>query len=186
METLFIPTTATLLDVETYSPERCAVFCKSADPLGTLQNMTGRMPIRYDGIVYQSSEGAYQAQKFPFTTAVQLEIAAASSGFAAKLVAKKYLVECPDWERHRVWVMYDVLRLKYERHRQRIDQDVQAAQGKPLVELSRKDAFWGAKPTGGYLVGSNVLGKLWEAVLYPDQFPLRIKEIERFKSTEST
>ena len=31
---------------------------------------------------------------------------------------------------------------------------------KPIVEISYRDPFWGAKPQGEYLVGTNALGRL--------------------------
>src|SRR3546814_9008235 len=35
-----------------------------------------------------------------------------------------------------------------------------ATDGKPIVEISTRDAFWGAKPNGKQLTGQNVLGAI--------------------------
>jgi hypothetical protein len=38
---------------------------------------------------------------------------------------------------------------------------LRSTEGRSIVEESKKDAFWGAKPTDdGMLIGSNVLGRL--------------------------
>ena len=50
----------------------------------------------------------------------------------------------------------------------------------PIVENSRKDDFWGAKPTQGVLVGMNILGRLLlelrENLKGPDRDNLRVVE----------
>ena len=38
---------------------------------------------------------------------------------------------------------------------------LQCTQGKYIVEVSRKDTFWGTKRANESLIGQNILGKLW-------------------------
>jgi predicted NAD-dependent protein-ADP-ribosyltransferase YbiA (DUF1768 family) len=138
--------------------------------------MTGGMPIEYEGILYQSSEGAYQASKF-FKKDHQKLIASASNGYAAKLVAKNLFAEVYGmkrsaflqvWEAHSTNVMFSVMLKKYAKHQARIDTDCPYRKFSTLVELSHKDDFWGCKPGSNLLKGRNVLGKLWNLIFDRD------------------
>ena len=65
----------------------------------------------------------------------------------------------------RVDIMAWCLHVKLAQHWTSFGHRLLASSDKPIVEISRKDAFWGAVPAEtGELVGCNVLGKLLTAL----------------------
>ena len=66
-----------------------------------------------------------------------------------------------EWDLLRIDKMRMALRWKYEEHPDEIADLFEATAGRPIVEMSTHDAFWGAKPEGEQLVGVNALGRLW-------------------------
>ena len=51
--------------------------------------------------------------------------------------------------------------MKREADRVQIDGVLAATGSRPIVEVSARDAWWGAQPTGNRYEGNNVLGRLW-------------------------
>jgi predicted NAD-dependent protein-ADP-ribosyltransferase YbiA (DUF1768 family) len=145
-----------------YNPRDCVVLTNGRSPFGELLNMTGGFPIKWFE-TWLSSEALYQACRFPENKEVQDEIRAAGNGFEAKQVAYKYKeLTRSDWhDGINVEAMAMVLQLKRDQH-PRVAVTLAQTEVKPIVELSRKDEYWGAKPRlDGMLEGENVLGKLW-------------------------
>lgn len=148
----------------TYQANEVAAFMRSREAYGDLSNMTGGMPIRVNGIRFQSSEGLYQALKFPNHPELQQRIGDAPGGMAAKRVA--YLEDNPaiteGWEHLR----YDAMRLalaeKLRQNPQRFAAALEQTGCRPIVEKSYRDQYWGARPEGSRLVGANTLGQLLE------------------------
>ena len=54
-----------------------------------------------------------------------------------------------------------VLRRKRETDRDEIDRVLTATGERPIVEVSTRDTFWGARPAGDRYEGRNALGRLW-------------------------
>ena len=54
-----------------------------------------------------------------------------------------------------------VLRLKHEANQAEIDAVLAATRDRPIVEMSTRDPWWGARPVGDRYEGRNVLGRLW-------------------------
>ena len=54
-----------------------------------------------------------------------------------------------------------VLRLKREANAAEIDEVLAKTGERPIVEVSTRDAWWGARPVGGRYEGHNVLGRFW-------------------------
>ena len=54
-----------------------------------------------------------------------------------------------------------VLRMKREANRDDIDALLAATGERPIVEVSTRDPWWGARPVADRYEGSNVLGRLW-------------------------
>ena len=54
-----------------------------------------------------------------------------------------------------------VLRMKRETNAAEIDAMLAATGERAIVEVSTRDAWWGAKPAGDRYRGANVLGRLW-------------------------
>jgi len=59
----------------------------------------------------------------------------------------------------RICSMLWVLELKLSNYRE-FKKALLATGDKPIVEVSRKDDFWGCIPDGDYLTGKNILGQL--------------------------
>ena len=153
--------------VREYRAGECAIFWKTREQFGGLSNMAGGWPLRVDGVRVPSSEALYQACRFPDRPDVQRRILAQSSPMAAKMVSKPYRGEedRADWEEVRVEVMAWCLGVKLAQHWGRFSDLLLSTDGRPIVERSRKDDFWGAKARPddpGALVGRNVLGRLLE------------------------
>ncbi len=148
--------------LRTYHRDDCVVFLKTNELYGGLSNMAGRYPVRVNGICVRSAEALYQACRFPHLPDAQEMILQQTSPMTAKMKSKPFRKDSrPDWERVRVSVMRWCLRVKLAYHPDSFGRLLLATKEKPIVEESRKDSFWGAKPEGDdTLVGYNVLGRL--------------------------
>ena len=114
------------------------------------------------GKTWPTSEHLYQAAKFRLSPAVQHEIAAAPSARdAAKLGRNRDNTPDADWMSRRTDAMRWVIRMKREANRELVDSALEQTARREIVEYSGHDAFWGAKPDGDWLVGRNILGRLW-------------------------
>lgn len=133
-------------------------FCKVREPFGNLSNMANT-PFEVNGVRWASSEAYYQAMRFPHLPDLQEQIRKQSNGYTAKVLAheNKHLTR-PDWEevKHHAMAHAITMKLTSEAFRE----DLIAAKGKDIVELSVKDPHWGAQPKGDRLVGQDVLGSL--------------------------
>ncbi len=80
----------------------------------------------------------------------------------AKMKSKPHRKQTrPDWEKVRVSIMRWCLRVKLAQNWHKFHDLLLATEDRPIVEESRKDAFWGAKPIDNEsLVGMNILGRL--------------------------
>ena len=54
-----------------------------------------------------------------------------------------------------------VLRCKREANRRKIDAVLAVTGERPIVEVSKRDVWWGARPVADRYEGDNVLGRLW-------------------------
>ena len=146
-----------------------AVWCKVADEHGALSNMANGMPLTVervrDGvvvetIVFASGEHLFQWLAFPHLPAHQAKILAAPHAMQSKFVAWERVKERrADWRlvNLRGMAFVQTVRLQSARYRAAMA----GTWGRDIVELSVKDAFWGAKPQpSGDLLGQNVVGRL--------------------------
>ncbi len=151
------------MDLQTYkyNINDCESFMKSRDKNGDLSNMTGGMPIKVNNFVFQSSEGLYQAYKFPHNPTLQRLIGQARSGMEAKNIAY-HNDDQPvlDWDDLRIDAMRLALAEKLQQNLIKFSISLITTRNKFIVEQSYKNTFWGAKPIGNLLVGQNILGKL--------------------------
>lgn len=133
-------------------------FCKVREPFGNLSNMANT-PFEVNGVRWASSEAYYQAMRFPHLPDLQEQIRKQSNGYTAKVLAheNKHLTR-PDWEEVKHHAMAHAITMKLTNETFR--EDLIAAKGKDIVELSMKDPHWGAQPKGDRLVGQDVLGSL--------------------------
>src|SRR3546814_18015420 len=109
-------------------------------------------------------------------------IRAAPNAYAAKLVADEHLDKTrADGKDVNVQAMAYVVTRKLQSDG--FVAAMAATDGKPIVEISTRDAFWGAKPNGKQLTGQNVLG----AILDHSYAGARENELQRgtaFSTTE--
>ena len=148
----------------TYDARECAAFMRSREMYGKLSNMTPGFPLRVNGIPFQSSEGLYQALKFPADPDLQRLIGSQPSGMQAKRSAYEGKPQAmDDWDSLRVQAMVFTIGVKLAQHHRRFGTALTDTGQLFIVEKSYRDRFWGASPEGQTLVGANVLGKILTA-----------------------
>lgn len=135
---------------------------------GVLSNMHPGYPLKIPtsaGVVgVDSSETLYQLLKFPEHPGSQQQVIDAGTPMAGKKVATSIRTGLrTDWDGPgRISAMRWALRLKLVQHREDVVSALNEAGDRPIVEVTLRDDFWGAKPKGdGSLHGCNVLGRLW-------------------------
>ena len=120
------------------------------------------VPIAAGPWTLPTSEHLYQAAKFAARPHIQQRIAAAPTAReAAALGRTPGLGIDPDWNAQRVDVMRWVLRMKREANAAEIDAVLSDTGDRPIVEVSTRDPWWGARPVADRYEGNNVLGRLW-------------------------
>jgi type I restriction enzyme S subunit len=146
----------------TYDRASSVVFLKTDAPFGGLSNMAGGFPLHVQGTRIYTSEALYQACRFPHLPEVQQLIIGQASPMTAKMKSKPHRKDSrPDWDRVRVKVMRWCLRVKLAQNWAKFSELLLRTDDLPIVEESRRDDFWGAKPVDHQtLVGTNVLGRL--------------------------
>lgn len=150
------------VEIRTYEKAKCAVFYRVKEMHGDLSNMASGMPIRVMGVTWGSSEALYQALRFPQNPEAQKAVLDAPSPMGSKFASRKHLaLSRTDWLTVNVACMKQVLRMRFGCNQERLREAFLQTGDSPIVEMSLKDDFWGAKPQGeGVLVGRNVLGRL--------------------------
>ncbi len=153
---------ATTDQTRTYDRASSVVFLKTDEPFGGLSNMAGGFPLHVKGTRIYTSEALYQACRFPHLPEVQRLIIGQASPMTAKMKSKPHRKDSrSDWDRVRVKVMRWCLRVKLVQNWAKFSELLLRTGDRPIVEESRRDDFWGAKPADDQiLVGMNVLGRL--------------------------
>ena len=146
----------------TYYRANSAVFLKTKEKHGGLSNMAGGFPLEVNGVAIRTSEALYQACRFPHMPKVQHEIVAQRSPMTAKMKSKPHRHNSrPDWDSVRIKIMRWCLQVKLAQNWDKFSKLLLETGDMPIVEHSRRDDFWGAKPVDGEtLVGTNALGRL--------------------------
>lgn len=146
----------------TYRREECAVFRKTTERFGGLSNMAAGFPLEVSGLRIRTSEALYQACRFPHRPELQRIVLAEASPMTAKMRTKPHRKDTrPDWDDVRITIMRWALRVKLAQHLEGFGQLLLATGDGAIVEESRRDEFWGARPRpDGTLVGANVMGRL--------------------------
>ncbi len=153
---------AKLPESRTYNRRECITFRKTAERFGGLSNMAGGYPLNVNGVKILTSEALYQACRFPHLLEVQRLIIAERSPMTAKMKSKPYRDNSrPNWDIVRTKVMRWCLQVKLVQNWDKFSRLLLETGDLPIVEDSRKDDFWGAKPEDEEtLTGINVLGRL--------------------------
>jgi len=113
----------------------------------------------YRGLVFPTSEHAYQWEKFPACRDVlRIAIAGAPSAHDAfRLARENDTLKRHDWDHNKVWIMKGILRTKALQH-EYVRRKLLETGGREIVENSWRDDFWGWGPNRD---GKNMLGQLW-------------------------
>ncbi len=153
---------AKLPESRTYNRLECITFRKTAEKFGGLSNMAGGYLLNVNGVKILTSEALYQACRFPHLPEVQRLIIAERSPMTAKMKSKPYRNNSRvDWDIVRTKVMRWCLQVKLIQNWEKFSELLLETGDLPIVEDSRKDDFWGAKPEDEeVLTGANVLGRL--------------------------
>lgn len=150
--------------LRTYVRGEVVVVFKTKEDFGGLSNMASGYPLQINGIRILTTEALYQACRFPHMPEIQREIIGQHSPMTAKMKSKPHRKDSrPDWDDVRYKVMRWCLRVKLAQNYEEFGRLLLATRGRPIVEQSRKDDYWGAKltdETGDTLIGQNVLGRL--------------------------
>ena len=146
-----------------YARDQVCGFRYSRAEWGAFSNFQPlAVPIAAGPWTFRFSESLYQAAKFAARPDVQRHIAEAPTAREAAAIGRTPgLGIDPDWNAQRVDVMRWVLRLKREANAAEIDAVLAATGDRPIVEVSSRDPWWGARPVAGRYEGRNVLGRLW-------------------------
>ncbi len=149
-------------ELKQYDIKNVAAFKKTTEQWGELSNMCAGFPVVVNNVPIKSVEALYQACRFPYHPDIQEKILSQSSPMTAKMVGKPHLDKTRrDWDEVRILVMKWVLRVKLAQNMERFSNVLKETQNSPIVELSNKDDFWGAKPIGDDVyLGVNALGRL--------------------------
>ncbi|MBU1119529.1 NADAR family protein [Patescibacteria group bacterium] len=158
-----------------YVQNECVLIHKTNAQWGALSNMCRGFPILlpFNGgnVVLPTSEVLYQMMRFPELIAsdgshyFQAHLAKEVNPMKAKMITKPYRMQHnrPDWDYVRVRIMRWTLRMKWLCSLSRLGPFLLETGVAPIVEYSKRDDFWGAKPIKerpGLLLGYNALGRL--------------------------
>ena len=146
-----------------YARDQVCGFRYSRAEWGAFSNFQPlAVPIAAGPWTFRFSESLYQAAKFAARPDVQQRIAEATTAREAAAIGRTPgLGIDPDWNAQRVDVMRWVLRKKCEANVAEIDAVLAATGDRPIVEVSSRDPWWGARPVADRYEGRNVLGRLW-------------------------
>ena len=146
--------------LRTYRRADSAVFLKTKEKYGGLSNMAGGYPLVVNDIKIRTSEALYQACRY--MPEVQQLIIEQRSPMTAKMKGKPHRQNSrSDWNAVRVKIMRWCLQVKLAQNWDSFSELLLETGDLPIVEQSRRDDFWGAKPVDkDTLIGVNALGRL--------------------------
>lgn len=113
--------------------------------------------VEYKGVLWTTSEHAYQAAKFTDPAIIEDIKRARSSHDAFRLSRANADSVRPEWDDLKLSVMEEIVRAKLEQHPIIREKLIETAKGE-IVEDSPVDSFWGWGPGQD---GDNHLGRIW-------------------------
>lgn len=145
-----------------YIKSEVASFFRTSEVFGAFSNMHAGFPFRIGPIDLQSTEALYQALRFPGLPDFQREILNQEKPVTAKRHAYTRIGEArADWFEQNFNIMRYALEIKCAFYPAEMRDLFAKTEGRPIVEISSRDNFWGTFDRDGLLEGKNVLGRLW-------------------------
>lgn len=149
---------------KTIQNNECVTFSKTKESFGGFSNMSSEYSVEVNGVVFPTSEHFYQCMKYVDHPEVQKEILGERNPLLMKNKQKKHrgLIR-KDWEELKVIIMEITVHLKLVTHWVKFGNLLVESGTKEIVEISKKDSFWGMVPqvsNPGVLVGENKLGEI--------------------------
>ena len=147
-----------------YHKDECASFLRTNEKYGGFSNMAAGYLIKIPTSTpsnFYTSEALYQAARWPNEPSVQKLIARKRSPLDAKRSTREFIKDGrQDWPQVKVKIMKWCLRAKLICNWHSFGKLLRSTGNMPIVEISYRDPFWGAKPNGNYIIGQNALGRL--------------------------
>jgi ribA/ribD-fused uncharacterized protein len=145
-----------------YIKRETASFFRTSEKFGAFSNMHAGFPLEMLGLKIPSTENYYQAMRYTGNPEIQADILAQEKPMMSKRVAYQTMDQArPDWLKVNIAVMRHALRLRYAHYPEEMSALFKESGEMPIVEISRKDNFWGTYEIGDRLEGQNILGRLW-------------------------
>ena len=163
-----IATIANSFDLsQEWRTNECATYRHTAAEFGRFSFFSPtviRIPVVGSAFNTDYPENLYQSMKFPYDAELQKSILWAETPRAAKAMARSHDDDKrKDWNKMSLQVMYWVMRLMLANTPKMIGIVLEQSGELHIVENSRYDNFWGARPNSGatVLTGANVQGRIW-------------------------
>lgn len=116
-------------------------------------------PVLYNGILYKTSEHAFQAQKAVKVSDVKYIAEAPTAMEAAKRGRDRSLEMRKDWDACKVLIMWRVLLCKFTQHSECANALLSTGNAY-IEERTKNDSYWGTGSDEDGGTGKNMLGKL--------------------------
>jgi ribA/ribD-fused uncharacterized protein len=145
--------------MKNFLPSQTVGFTKTNEPFGGFSNMCGGYSITNGLVTFPTSEHLYQICKFTDHPSIQKELLEVSNPMVMKNKSKKFKNFIrKDWEEIKGEVMKWVVKGKFVSNFVKFGNLLVESGIKPIVEVSKKDSYWGMKENNGVLEGWNHLG----------------------------
>jgi ribA/ribD-fused uncharacterized protein len=150
--------------IKTNKISDCVVFSKTKESFGGFSNMSPEFPITVGSLEFPTSEHFYQSMKYVDHPTVQREIFGEKNPMLMKNKQKKYksLIRS-DWEEVKGIIMESTIHLKLVCNWIKFGNLLLETGNKTIVELSKRDPYWGmilVKGSDTTLEGENQLGEI--------------------------
>ena len=136
-----------------YKQSDIITFRSTKREYGGLSNMASEYSLFVNEINISTSEGLYQACRFPLFPDIQEKIILESNPMEAKKISRKYThYTRQDWEYVKFDIMRWCIKVKLLQNWDSFGEVLRKTQGKTIVEYSTEDKVWAACPVGGRAV----------------------------------
>jgi len=150
------------MSMRVYLRSEVAGFMRTSEAFGAFSNMHAGFPLKLCGFNVPSTENYYQAMRYTHLPEIQEKILAEGRPMISKRLAYEHIDRTrSDWDKVKISVMRYALRLRYGHHPKEMTRVFDETKGRPIVEISRRDDFWGTREVDDRLEGQNILGRLW-------------------------